>query len=391
MSRKPIIDDIAIKKYAFFEKKFSKNILFEKSPFSKAQRRKIKGLSLMLLSVFLIITQTACSNMGGSGPEPVMKDGYYLDTICSVTVYRMTAEDGTVKDASDMSEEAEAAIDESFELCKDLESKLSRTREDSDISRINSANGEWTEVSAGTVELIQKGMEYSHISDGDFDITVGGITKLWDFHAAEGEAKLPDEEALAEAVKHINYRNIAIEGGRVKLTDAETELDLGGIAKGYIGDRMTELLGSKGVVSAVINLGGNVICIGGKTDEDDFVIGVEAPFSDRSEIIGKVKARDKTLVTSGIYERRIEVDGKTYHHILDTKTGWPVETDLDAVTLIADKGHSADIDALSTTCLIKGSAEGMELIENTDGVEGVFVLSNGDIRTTAGAAFEPAE
>ena len=391
MSRKPIIDDIAIKKYAFFEKKFSKNILFEKSPFSKAQRRKIKGLSLVLLSVFLIITQTACSNMSGSGAEPVMKDGYYLDTICSVTVYRMTGEDGTVKDAADMSEEAEAAIDESFELCKDLESKLSRTREDSDISRINSAKGEWTEVSAETVELIQKGMEYSHISDGDFDITVGGITKQWDFHAAEGEAKLPDEEALAEAVKHINYRNIAIEGNRVKLTDPETELDLGGIAKGYIGDRMTEILGSKGVVSAVINLGGNVICIGGKTDEDDFVIGVEAPFSDRSEIIGKVKARDKTLVTSGIYERRIEVDGKTYHHILDTKTGWPVETDLDAVTLIADKGHSADIDALSTTCLIKGSAEGMELIENTDGVEGVFVLSNGDVRTTDGAAFEAAK
>ena len=351
----------------------------------------MRALSALLLSVFLIITQTACSNMSGSGAEPVMKDGYYLDTICSVTVYRMTGEDGTVKDAADMSEEAEAAIDESFELCKDLESKLSRTREDSDIGRINSAKGEWTEVSAETVELIQKGMEYSHISDGDFDITVGGITKQWDFHAAEGEAKLPNEEALAEAVKHINYRNIAIEGNRVKLTDPETELDLGGIAKGYIGDRMTELLESKGVVSAVINLGGNVICIGGKTDEDDFVIGVEAPFSDRSEIIGKVKARDKTLVTSGIYERRIEVDGKTYHHILDTQTGWPVETDLDAVTLIADKGHSADIDALSTTCLIKGSAEGMELIENTDGVEGVFVLSNGDIRSTAGAAFEAAE
>ena len=391
MNRKHTTDDSTLKKYANFEKKFSKNILFEKSPFSEAQRRIIRGLSLVLLSVFLIITQTACSNMGGSGSEPVMKDGYYLDTICSVTVYRMTGEDGTVKDAADMSEEAEAAIDESFELCKDLESKLSRTREDSDIGRINSAKGEWTEVSAETVELIQKGMEYSHISDGDFDITVGGITKQWDFHAAEGEAKLPDEEALAEAVKHINYRNIAIEGNRVKLTDPETELDLGGIAKGYIGDRMTELLESKGVVSAVINLGGNVICIGGKTDEDDFVIGVEAPFSDRSEIIGKVRARDKTLVTSGIYERRIEVDGKTYHHILDTKTGWPVETDLDAVTLIADKGHSADIDALSTTCLIKGSAAGMELIENTDGVEGVFVLSNGDIRTTAGAAFEAAE
>ena len=89
-----------------------------------------------------------------------------------------------------------------------------------------------------------------------------------------------------------------------------------------------------------------------------------------------------------MYERRIEVDGKTYHHILDTETGWPVETDLDAVTLIADKGRSADIDALSTTCLILGAEEGMELIEKQDGIEGVFVLSNGDIRTTDGAGLE---
>ena len=151
---------------------------------------------------------------------------------------------------------------------------------------------------------------------------------------------------------------------------------------------MTELLESKGAVSAVINLGGNVICIGGKTDEDGFAIGVETPFSDRTEIIGKIDARDKTLVTSGVYERQIEVDGKKYHHILDTETGWPVSTDLDAVTLIADKGRSADIDALSTTCLIKGADEGMKLIEEQDGIEGVFVLSDGDVRTTAGAGFE---
>jgi thiamine biosynthesis lipoprotein len=138
----------------------------------------------------------------------------------------------------------------------------------------------------------------------------------------------------------------------------------------------------------VINLGGNVICIGGKTDEDDFVIGVETPFSDRTEIIGKINARDKTLVTSGVYERRIEVDGKTYHHILDTATGWPVDTDLDAVTLIAEKGRSGDIDAMSTICLIKGADEGMKFIEDQDGVEGVFVLSDGSVRTTAGAGFE---
>lgn len=345
---------------------------------------------MIMMTVFAGALMCGCG-AGTSAPEPVMKDGYYLDTICSVSVYRMTGSDGAVHDAADMEDEALTAIDSSFELCRELESKISRTREDSDIGRINAAGGEWVDVSEDTRELIQKGMEYSHVSGGAFDITVGGLTEQWDFHADPDEAKIPDEDALAEAAKHVNFRNLAIEGNRVRLTDPDTKLDLGGIAKGWIGDRMTEVLESKGVVSAVINLGGNVICIGGKTDNEDFVIGVEAPFSDRSEIIGKVSARDKTLVTSGIYERRIEVDGKTYHHILDTKTGWPAETDLDAVTLIADKGRSGDIDALSTICLIKGSAEGMELIEDTDGVEGVFVLSNGDILTTDGADFEPVK
>ena len=350
-------------------------------------KRALKKLNILMLIAMLTIL-AGCSGTGTSGVEPVMEDGYYLDTVCSISIYRMTDAQGEVKDAADMSEEAEAAISEAFDLCSEFESKISRTRKDSDISRLNSAKGEWVDVSEDTRELIQKGMEYSHSSEGGFDITVGGVTEQWDFHAAEGEAKVPDADSLAEAVTHINYRNIAIEGNRVRLTDPETKLDLGGIAKGWIGDRMTELLESKGVVSAVINLGGNVICIGGKTDEDDFTIGVEAPFSDRREIIGKINARDKTLVTSGVYERQIEVDGKRYHHILDTETGWPVNTDLDAVTLIADKGHSADIDALSTICLIKGADEGMEFIEKQDGVEGVFVLSDGDIRTTEGAGLE---
>ena len=350
-------------------------------------KRAVKKLNILMLAAVLIML-AGCGAAGGPVSEPVMKDGYYLDTICSISVYRMTDGQGGVKDAADMSEEAEAAIDEAFALCSDLEAKISRTRKDSDISRINSAEGSWVEVSGETLELIQKGLEYSDMSGGRFDITVGGITEQWDFHASEGEAKIPDGDALAGAAKHINYRNVETEDGKVRLKDPEAKLDLGGIAKGYIGDKMSELLESNGVVSAVVNLGGNVICIGGKTDEDDFVIGVETPFSDRSEIIGKISSRDKTLVTSGVYERRIEVDGKTYHHILNTETGWPVDTDLDAVTLIADKGHSADIDALSTICLIFGADEGMKLIESMDGIEGVFVLSDGSIRSTGGAGFE---
>ena len=357
-----------------------------------AAGRSLKRISIAAVMIAFVLLLAACGSSGGgsgrSAADPVVGENYLLDTVCTVSVYRIKDEDGNVVPAADAEEAANAAIDEAFRLCAALDKKLSRTNAASEISAVNNAGGEWVDVSEDTLELIQKGVEYSRMSDGGFDITVGGITEQWDFHADEGEAKIPDGDALAEAVKHINYSNIEIEGNRVRLSDPATKLDLGGIAKGYIGDRMTELLESRGVVSAVINLGGNVICIGGKTDEDDFVIGVETPFSDRTEIIGKIDARDKTLVTSGVYERQIEVDGKKYHHILDTKTGWPVETDLDAVTLIADKGCSADIDALSTTCLILGADEGMKLIDKTDGVEGVFVLSDGDIRETDGAGLE---
>ncbi len=350
------------------------------------QKIKILLVSALCFCVS-IVCFTGCAGIAGAA-EPVSRDEYCLDTICTVSIYRMKDESGEVKDASKLKSEAESAIDAAFVLCGELEDKLSRTRTESDISRINSAKGEWTDVSEETRELIQKGMEYSHVSDGGFDITIGGVTGLWDFHAADGEAKLPNEKRLAEAVKHVNYRNIAIEGNRIRLSDPEAEIDLGGIAKGYIADRMTEVLEEKGAVSATVNLGGNVVCIGGKTDSDDFVIGVETPFSDRTEIIGKISGRDKTFVTSGVYERMIKVDGRTYHHVLDTKTGWPVKTDLDAVTLIADKGRSADIDAMSTICLIKGAEAGKEFIEKTDGVEGVFVRSDGSIETTAGAGFE---
>jgi hypothetical protein len=154
-------------------------------------------------------------------------------------------------DAADMSEDAEAAIDASLDLCSELESKLSRTRKDSDISRLNAAKGEWTEVSPETIELIRKGLEYSELSGGAFDITVGGITELWDFHAPEGEAKIPDEEAVANAVKHVGYKGVEIDGSKVRLSDPGAKIDLGGIAKGYIGDKMTEALEESGVVSGV--------------------------------------------------------------------------------------------------------------------------------------------
>ncbi len=346
--------------------------------------------------VFLCVLMMAAvlSGCGAGFPgasasaEPVTGENYYLDTICTVSIFEMADAEGISVPASEMKEEADTAISAAFELCAEMDKKLSRTNESSEISKVNNSDGEWTEVSDDTAELVGSGIEYSKLADGRFDITIGGVTDLWDFHADPENAKLPDKHKLAEALKHVDYNNIEIDSNMLRLDDPKTKIDLGAIAKGYIGDRMTEVLEDRGVTSGIVNLGGNVICIGGKTADDDFTVGVEAPFSDRTEIVGKVKCRNKTLVTSGVYERKIEVGGKLYHHILDPETGYSVKTDLDAVTLIADKGRSMDIDAMSTICLIKGYNEAKEFIEETDGVEAVFIKHDGSIDKTDGASFE---
>ena len=334
-------------------------------------RRFTRFTILTIILSALIITQTGCS----SEVKTVSKDNYYLDTTCTLTVYE--TEDGLDETI------ANEAIDKAYELCALLDKTVSKTVEVSDIAKINSAGGQWVQVSDYTIELLHGGLKYSELSDGVFDITVGRLTDLWDFHAEE--PVLPDEDDLADAVKHVGYEMVQIDDNKARLTDPASKIDLGGIAKGYIGDRMAEVLENNGVTSAIVNLGGNIICIGSKPGADGFNIGVEAPFTDRTEIVGSIEVADKTLVTSGVYERMFEIDGKIYHHILDTKTGYSVDSDLNAVTLIADKGKSMDCDAMSTICLIKGYQDARKFIESQEGVEAVFVLKNGDVKMTDGA------
>lgn len=334
-------------------------------------------ITLIFIPV-LIITQTGCSRE----LKPVSVSNYYLDTTCNISVYELKDKKGKIVPAITNEDEANKAIKSAYGICRNLEKKLSRTIESSEIYALNHADGKWVEVSNETVEVVKKGIYYSELSGGDFDITIGGITKLWDFHAEK--PVLPEDKEIKQYINHVNYNNIEINDNMLRIAGSKTYIDLGGIAKGYIGDRMADELKSKGVTSAIINLGGNVICVGKRPDGNDFRIGIETPFSDRSEVIGTVGASNKTVVTSGVYERTITVDGKKYHHVLSTKTGYPVDTDLNAVTLTADIGHSVDIDALSTICLIKGSKEGMKFIEGIDGIEACFVLADGTNKLTSG-------
>ena len=348
---------------------------------------KIKKLLILLITVAAVIF-AGC----GSSNSGISKTGFFLDTVCSVTVYGIdeTNEYFDYGDKKEQEKQILQLITDAFKLCTEYENTLSKTIDSSDIAKINNSDGNSVEVSADTIEVLKKGIEYGELSDGAFDITIGRVTDLWDFRSEEDRdnadaGRIPDKSKLEAAVAHVNYRDIEIEGNTVTLKDPDIEIDLGGIAKGYIADKLTSYLEKNGVTSAIIDLGGNISAIGGKAakltgdKQSDFSIGIKDPDSKTGELLGIMKCSDKTVVTSGTYERYFESEGVRYHHILDPDTGYPVDTDIVSATIIADKGHSVDCDGLSTSCLAQGKERAIKLIQSIDGVEAVIVDSSGNI------------
>ena len=341
----------------------------------KFSKQTIKLSLIFVIIATVIITQTACKNT--KDVEPVSKEGFYLDTVCKISIYDM---DGDLD-----KEKAEVAINKAYKRCRELENTLSNTIESSEVSQINSAGGKWVTVGKDTLKVVKAGVKYGELSDGDFDITIGSVSGLWDFQSEN--PVVPEQSKITEALKHVNYKNIQFNGNKIRIIDPEAKLDLGGIAKGYVADELTTLLEKEGVTSAVINLGGNISTIGSKPDGSPFIIGIEKPYTDRTEIIGTTTADNQTVVTSGIYERQFQKDGKIYHHVLSSKTGYPVETQLEAVSLVANKGRSMDIDAMSTICLMKGVDDGKAFIKKQKGVEAVFSAQGKEVAKTKGMKF----
>lgn len=269
----------------------------------------------------------------------------------------------------------ESVIKGCEKLCKDYDAKFSKSNEESDISRINSAKGKFVEVSEDTVTLLEKGIYYSELSYGIFDITIGSVSDLWDFHAEQ--PSVPSKKKVRSAKKHVSYHNIMIQDNRVKLTDPKTKLDVGAIAKGYIADRLKEYLVKNEVKHAVINLGGNVLTLGTKTDGSKYNIGIQRPFDESGKPITSIKVADKSVVTTGTYQRYFKKDGKLYHHVLNPATGYPCENTLSSVTIITDSSLTAD--ALSTTCFLLGFEEGLKLVNLLDNVDAVFITNDNEI------------
>ena len=346
-----------------------------------------KILTISLIAV-LSISQTACSINPNSKNVGFTKESFYFDTICDITLYGMAG----LSDEYDDDEYKNIFISKCFERCADYENILSKTKENSDIQKINKGGTSWTIVNEHTANLVEKALKYSELSNGAFDISIGKASDLWDFHGEASEGKMPDKEELNEAVNHIDYTKIVCDAPNheVKLLDPDMEIDLGGIAKGYIADEISSLLRDLGVTSAIINFGGNIVAIGGKANKfteeessyEDFKIGIRNPLSESGELLGYMPGKNITVVTSGTYERYVEVDGVKYHHILNPKTGYPFETDLIQVSIIMDEGMSADADAISTTCLALGKDEGIKYIEKLSkdmNIEAIFLDKDGNI------------
>ena len=335
----------------------------------------------VLLTAVIIIPQTGCG-----GKEPVSGSEFCLDTSCEITIYDMEG----------MSEDKAAGIiDQAFAELREYENMLSRTVEGSDVYRINHADGKSTEVSAETLDVIRTGLLMAELSGGKFDITVGALTDLWKF--TSDNPSVPEDQEIRKALETVGYENITMKGNEVGLSDSETRIDLGGVAKGYIADKTGEYMEAQGVTKAIINLGGNITAIGEKEEDTPWTIGIERPYSDRSEIVGSIKVSDKTVVTSGIYERQFVEDGVRYHHVLDPQTGYPAETDLEAVTITAVKGNSGFCDSLSTACLILGKEKAHRLVLKLQDeypqmeIEAAFIDKNDNIAQTDGMNLELVE
>ena len=359
---------------------------------SKRNRSHSRFFYLILCTVLVcpMLLFTGCENITDAdtsitGNEPISISSIKLNTAVQITIY----------DSLD-----KALLDDCLALCDKYELIFSRTNEKSELYKLNhrkdtsdkdtntdrqttpypvSGTADTWHISEDLASLLSQGLSITRESDGAFDIAIAPLTSLWDFTAED--PKVPDDAAIQKALPLCSSDGVTIDGQDITLPSDDIQFDVGAIAKGYIADRLKDFLVKKGVNSAIINLGGNVLCIGSKPDGTPFKVGIQKPFADRNETEAVMDITGKSVVSSGIYERCFKQNGKLYHHILNPKTGYPYDNSLISVTIISDQ--SVDGDALSTTCFALGLEDGLKFAEKK-GVQAVFITEDYELHYTDG-------
>lgn len=299
---------------------------------------------------------------------PVIKKFYSLGTIIELQAY---------------GDNAEHAIYEASERLSDIDDKMSVFKEYSEISKINNSAGiSMEKVSKETFFVISKAVHYGELYQGVMDITVRPLMNLWAQKAVQN--KVPSNDEINSMLKRVNYKDIILSEKQdlVMLKHENQALDLGCIAKGYAADVVKNIFMKNGVSTGLLDLGGNIVALGNKIDGTKWNIGIQDPFKRQGEYIGIISVANKSVVTSGNYERYFIYEGKKYHHIIDPTTGYPCSNGVVSTTIISD--NSIDGDALSTCTYILGVEKGLKLIELIKDVDAIFITEQGQVYTTSG-------
>lgn len=343
-----------------------------------------KNKTPILLLTLILITALlgGCSGSGSaangatdakapqpSAVQPKSETYFIFDTVVTVRIYDDRATEHNFKDLD--------------ALLKEIDSCISRTDSGSEISKVNASSGiAPVKVSTETFNLVAKALDYAKRTDGQFDPAIGNLVSLWNI-GHEG-AHVPPEEEIAAAKRLTDYRKIEMHEAaqEIYLQEKGMSIDLGSIGKGYAADRIYDYLAEQGFHSAIIDLGGNVYAMGAKPNGNEWNIGIQDPDKERGNPIGTIQVNDKTIVTSGIYERFFIENGKLYQHILDPTTGYPVDNGISSVTIVTDR--STDADALSTTLFVLGIDKGLKFVENTPNTEALFITKDKKLYATSG-------
>jgi FAD:protein FMN transferase len=299
------------------------------------------------------------SSCSSASPREVSGAKYILGTACSVRLFG----GGSQK-----------LLDEIWNRLQSIEDELSVNKSGSQIDSVNEAAGRTPiAVGADALAIVKRDLELSAWSNGAFDASVGPLVKLWGI--GTDHARIPEPREIAAAKALVGWKDIVLDEakGTVYLKRRGMALDLGSTSKGYAADEVVKLVRAAHIKGAVIDLGGNVLVEGNRPDGKPWRIGLQDPFSEtRGAYLGIASLTSKTMVTSGVYERYFIKDGKRYHHILDTTTGYPVDNGLMSVTVISPK--SFDADGFTTTIFALGRGKGMALAA-AKGVDVIIVDS----------------
>ncbi len=326
----------------------------------------------IIYSIFVIVliyTLSGCSNTDRLNREqPFERNDFIMGTIVSQRIYGKNAEKAAVK---------------VVERLKEIEESMTVNAPGGEINKLNENSGKSKVIlSSDSYHVLKTGVKYSVLTDGAFDVTIGPLVKLWGIYSEH--PRIPAQAEIERVKELVDYRDIIFnEANRgVMLKKAGQMADLGGIAKGFGGDEAIRIYRDWGIKSAYVNLGGNIVALGNKPDGSKWRVGIQDPRGLQGAYIAIIPVADKTVVTSGDYERYFEEGGVRYHHILDPRSGYPARTKLISSTIIADK--SIDADALSTSVFVMGLDKGMEFVEGIKGVEALFVDENRKIYVTDG-------